>query len=121
MTGLPECFTKKQQMYHGSKSHSYPVSYISSYERCNNSGFFRDCEFSGSCYHWQNFNKFADAIIKFVCNLSSRCSHIGLVSDSYFDNSLKSYTLKASGCRHFFPFTEATNMAKNFYSKFLSH
>ena len=69
----------------------------------------------------KTFNKFVDAIIKFVHNLSSGCSRIDIVSDSYFDNSLKSHTLEASGYGQFFPFTEATNMPKDFQNNFLRH
>ena len=35
----------------------------------------------------KTFIKFADGIIKFVQNLSSGCSRIDIVCDSYFDNS----------------------------------
>ena len=67
------------------------------------------------------FNKFSDGIIKFFHNVSSGYSHINIVYDSYFDNSLKSRTLETHGCGRFFPFTEATNMPKDFQSNFLRH
>ena len=41
----------------------------------------------------KTFNKFEDGIVKFVHNLSSGCSRIDIVCDSYFDKSLKSDTL----------------------------
>ena len=60
----------------------------------------------------------ADGIIEFVKNLSSGCSRIDIVCDSYFDNSLKSHTREARGCGQFFPFTEATNIRKDFQGDF---
>ena len=54
-------------------------------------------------------------------NLPSGCSRIDIVCDSYFNNSLKSHTLETRGCEQFFPFTEATNMPKDFRSNFLRH
>ena len=67
------------------------------------------------------FNKFSDGIIKFVHILSSGYSHTDTVCHSYFDNSLKLHTLETRGCGQFFPFTEATNMPKDFQSNFLRH
>ena len=64
------------------------------------------------------FNKFTDAI-KSAQNLSSGCSRIDIVCDSYFDISLKSHTREDGGCKHFFPFTEATKTPKDFQGKFL--
>ena len=69
----------------------------------------------------KTFNEFADEVIEFVKNLSSGCSHIDIVCDSYFDNSLKSHTREARGCGQFFPFTEATNIPKDFQGNFLRH
>ena len=53
--------------------------------------------------------------------MSSGYSHINIVCDSYFGNFLKSHTLETHGCGQFFPFTEATNMPKDFQSNFLRH
>ena len=64
------------------------------------------------------FNEFTDAI-KSAQNLSSGCSRIDIVCDSYFDISLKSHTREARGCKHFFPFTEATKIPNDFQGKFL--
>ena len=69
----------------------------------------------------KTFNEFADEVIEFVKNLSSGCSCIDIVCDSYFDNSLKSHTREARGCGQFFPFTEATNIPKDFQGNFLRH
>ena len=69
----------------------------------------------------KTFNEFADEVIEFVKNLSSGCSRIDIVCDSYFDNSLKSHTREARGCGQFFPFTEVTNILKDFQGNFLSH
>ena len=69
----------------------------------------------------KTFNEFADGIIEFVKNPSSGCSLIDLICDSYFDNSLKSLTCEARGCGPFFPFTEATNVPKDFQGNFLKH
>ena len=67
------------------------------------------------------FNKFSDVIIKFVHNLSSGYSHIDIIYDSYFDNSLKLHTLETRGCEQICPFTEAANMPKDFQSNFLRY
>ena len=69
----------------------------------------------------KTFNEFADGIIEIVEYLSSGCSCIDIVCDSYFDNSLKSHTREARGCGQFFPFTEATNIPKDFQGNFLRH
>ena len=69
----------------------------------------------------KTFNEFADGIIEFVNNLSSGCSRIDIVCDSYFDNFLKSHTREVRDCEQFFPFTEATNIPKDFQSNFLRH
>ena len=42
-----------------------------------------------------------------------------IVCDSYFSNSLKSHTREARGCGQFFPFTETTNIPKDFQGNFL--
>ena len=63
------------------------------------------------------FNEFADGI-KSVQNLSSGCSRINIVCDSYLDISLKSHAREARGCEHFFPFTKATKIPKDFQGKF---
>ena len=60
----------------------------------------------------KTFNEFADIVIKFVKNLSSGCSHIDIVCDSYFDNSLKSHTCEAHGCGQFPPFTRSNQYTK---------
>ena len=44
-----------------------------------------------------------------------------VICGSYFDNSLKSHTREARGCGQFFPFTEATNIPKEFQGNFLRH
>ena len=49
------------------------------------------------------------------------CSRINIVCDSYFDNSWKSHTREARGCGQFFPFTDTTNIPKDFQSNFLRH
>ena len=70
----------------------------------------------------KTFNKFEDGIVKFVHNLSSGCSRIDIVCDSYFDKSLKSDTLAARVCGQLFPVTtEATNIPKDFQDNFLRH
>ena len=63
------------------------------------------------------FSEFADGI-KSVQNLSSGCSRINIVCDSYLDISLKSHAREARGCEHFFPFTKATKIPKDFQGKF---
>ena len=127
MTGLPECFTKKQQMYHGRKSQLLKIvdptpsltsplkkdALILDFSAIVNS--------QATVTTAKTFNEFADEVIEFVKNLSSGCSHIDVVCDSYFDNSLKSHTREDCGCGQFFPFTEATNIPKDFQGNFLRH
>ena len=120
MTGLPECFTKKQQMYHGNKSQLLKIFDLT---LSLSSTFKKDAlilDFSATV-NSQAAVTTADGIIVFVKNLSTECSHIDITCDSYFDNSLKSHTREARGCGQFFPFTEATNIPEDFQGNFLRH
>ena len=109
MTGLPECFTKKQQLYHDNKL----LLLILDFSAIGNS---QDAVTTA-----KTLNEFADGIIKYVENLSSGCLRIDILCDSYFDNSLKSHTRKSCGCGQLFPFTEATNIPNDFQGNFLRH
>ena len=127
MTDLPESFTKKQQIYYGSKSQLLeifdPTPSLTSTLKKDALIF----DFSvivnsqAAVTTAKTFNEFADGIIEFVKNLSSGCSRIDIVCDSYFDNSLKSHTREARGCGQFFPLTETTNIPKDFQGNFLRH
>ena len=64
------------------------------------------------------FSEFADGIIEFVKNLPSGCSRI---CQEPAICPLKSHTCEAHGCGQFFPFTEATNIPKDFQGNFLRH
>ena len=64
------------------------------------------------------FNEFADGIIEFVKNLPSGCSRI---CQEPAICPLKSHACEAHGCGQFFPFTEATNIPKDFQGNFLRH
>ena len=114
MTGLPDSFTKKQQMYHGSKSQLLKIfdptpSLTSTLKKdALILDFSAIVNSQAAVTAAKTFYEFADGVIEFVKNLSSGCSRIDVVCDSYFDNSLKSYTREIRGCRQFFPFTEAT-------------
>ena len=46
----------------------------------------------------KTFKELADGIIKFVENLSSGCSRVDILCDSYFDNSLKLHTRETRLC-----------------------
>ena len=124
MTGLPECFTKKQQMYHGNKSQLLKIFDLTP---SLSSTFKKDAlilDFSATVNSQAAVTTAvttADGIIAFVKNLSTECSHIDITCDSYFDNSLKSHTREARGCGQFFPFTEATNIPEDFQGNFLRH
>ena len=127
MTGLPECFTKKQEIY---LSNKLQLLKIFDSSPSLTSSLKKDAlilDFSvivnsqAAVTTAKTFNEFADEVIEFVKNLSSGCSHIDIVCDSYFDNSLKSHTREARGCGQFFPFTEATNIPKDFQDNFLRH
>ena len=63
MAGLPECFTKKQQMYHGNKSPFKKHALIQDF-----SGIL---SYQAAVATVETIEKFADGIIKFVRNLSS--------------------------------------------------
>ena len=127
MTYLPECFTKKQQMYHGNKSQLLKIfdptpSLTSTLKKdALILDFSAIVNSQAAVTTAKTLNEFADIVIKFVKNLSSGCSHIDIVCDSYFDNSLKSHTCEARGCGQFLPFTEATNIPKDFQGHFLKH
>ena len=111
MAVLTECFTKKQQMHHGSKSQLLKIfdptpsltttlkkdALISDFSAIVNS--------QTAVTTGKTFNEFADRITEFIKNLSSGCSCSDIVCDSYFDNSLKSHTREARGCGQLFPFT----------------
>ena len=100
MTGLPECFTKKQLLYHGNKLQLLKI-------------------FDPTPSLTSTPKKDADENINFVENLSSGCSPIDILCDSYFDTSLKSHTCEARGCGQFFPFKEGTNIPNDFQANFL--
>ena len=124
MSGLPECFRKIQQMYHGNKSQLLKIfgptpSLTSTLKKdALTLDFSAIVNSQAAITTTSTFNEFADGIIKFVENLSSSCSRIDTVWDSYFDNSLKSHTREARSCEQFFPFTEATNIPKDFQGNF---
>ena len=125
MTVLPECFTKKQQLHHGSKLQLLKIfdptpSLTSTFKKDALIFDFSAIVNSQAAFTTATtFNESADGIIKYVENLSSGCSRIGIFCDSYFDNSLKSHTCEARGCGQFFPFTEATNKPNDFQGSFL--
>ena len=127
MTGLPECFTKKQQMYHGNKSQLLKIfdptpSHTSTLKKDALILDFSAIVNSRAVVTTvKTFNEFEDGIIEFVKNLSSGCSRIDIVCDSYFDNSLKSHTREARGCGQFLPYAEATNIPKDLQGNFLRH
>ena len=124
MTGLPECFTKKQQMYHGNKLQLLKIfnPTMSLASTLKKDALILDFSATGNSQAAVTTAvTTADGIIEFVKKLSSGCSRIDIVCDSYFDNSLKSHTREARGCGQFFPFTEATNIPKDFQGNFLRH
>ena len=119
-----ECFMKKQQMYHSNKLQLLKIfdptlSLTSTLKKDALILDFSVIVHSQAVTTAKTFNKFADEVIGFVKNLSFGCSHIDIVCDSYFDNSLKSNTCEACGCGQFFPFIEATNIPKDFQGNFL--
>ena len=77
IAGLPECFTKKQQMYYGNKSLTLkifdPTPYLTS--TLKKYALFLDSSeivnSQATVTTAKTFNKFADGIIKFVYNPSS--------------------------------------------------
>ena len=125
MTGLPECFTKKQQLYHGNKLQLLkifdPTPSLTSTPKKDALilDFSAIVNSQAAITTAKAFSEFADGIINFVENLSSGCSPIDILCDSYFDNSLKSHTCEARGCGQFFPFKEATNIPNDFQANFL--
>ena len=79
MTGLPECFTKKQQLYHGNKLQLLkifdPTPSLTSTLKID--ALISD--FPAAVTTAKTFNEFADGIIEFVENQSSWCSRIDFV------------------------------------------
>ena len=77
MTGLPECFTKKQSMYHGNKSQLLkifdPTPYLTSTFKKDTLilDFSEVVNSQAAVNTAKTFNKFADGIIKFAHNLPS--------------------------------------------------
>ena len=100
MIGLPECFTKKEQMYHGNKSQLLKIfdptpSLTSTLKKdALILGFSAIVNSQAAVTTAKTFNEFADEVIEFVKNLSSGCSRIDIVCDSYFDNSLNRIHVK---------------------------
>ena len=79
MTGLPESFTKKQQMYVGNKSQLLkifdPTPSLTAALKKNALilDFSAIVNSQAAVTTAKTFNEFADGIIKFVRNLSSGC------------------------------------------------
>ena len=77
MAGLPECFTKKQQMYHGNKSHllktwvSTPPLTSPLKKHALIQDFSGILSYQAAVATVETIETFADGIIKFVRNLSS--------------------------------------------------
>ena len=124
MTSLHECFTKKQQTFHGNKSQLLkiidPTASLTSALKIDALilDFSVIVNSQAAVTTAKTYNEFADGIIAFIKNLSSECLRIDIACDSYFDNSLKSHTREARGCRQFVPFTEASYIPKDFQGNF---
>ena len=104
MTGLPECFKKKQQRYHGNKLQLLQIfnptlSLTSTFKK---DGLILDfsaiVNSQAAVRLAKAFSEFAGGLIEFVKNLSSGCSRIDIACDSYFDHSLKSHPHEARSC-----------------------
>ena len=127
MTGLPECLTKEQQMYHSNKSQLLntfdPLPSLTPTMKADAIvlDFSALVNSQATSTTAKTFKEFSDGITDFVQNLSVGCSRIDVVCDSYFDNSLKTHTRETRGCGQFFPFTETTLIPKNFQGSFLRH
>ena len=89
MTGLPECFTKKQQMCYGNKSQLLKIfdPTLSLTSTLKKDALILDFSVivnsQATVTTAKTFNEFADGIIEFVKNLSSGSSRIDIVCDSY--------------------------------------
>ena len=122
MTVLPECFTKKQQLHHGSKLQLLKIfdptpSLTSTFKKDALIFDFSAIVNSQAAFTTaKTFNESADGIIKYVENLSSGCSRIGIFCDSYFDNSLSHIRVKPVVVDNFFhlqkqPINQTTSKA----------
>ena len=117
MTGLSECFTKKQQMYYGNKSQLLKTfdptpSFTPSLKKdAPILDFSVIVNSQAAVITVKTFNEFADGIIKFVQNLFSGCSPIDTVCDSYF---LKSHTRQTRRCGKFFSIYRSNQYTKQF-------
>ena len=92
MNSLPECFTKKQQIYDSNKSQLLKiVDPTLSLTPTLQKDYALILDFSvimnsqTAVTTAKTFNKFANAIIKFAQNLFCGCSCIDIVCDSYID------------------------------------
>ena len=124
MTGMHECFTKKRQTFHGNKSQLlkiiHPTPSLTSTLKIDALilDFSAIVNSQAAVTTAKTYNEFADGIIAFVKNSSSECSRVDIACDSYFDNSLKSHTREARGCRQFVPFAVASYIPKDFQCNF---
>ena len=127
MTSLLEFFTKKQQMYRGNKSKLLKIFDPTSSLTLSLKKDTLILDFSAivnsqaTVTTAKTFNEISDGMNKFVQDLSCGFSRIDTVSDSYFDNSLKSHRREACTCGQFFLFTEATSIPKDFQNNFTKH
>ena len=85
MTFLPECFTKNQQMSNGKKSHLLNILDPTAFLSFTLKKYSLILGFSAilnshatTVATAENFDEFADEIIKFMQNLFSGCSHIDI-------------------------------------------
>ena len=95
---IPECLTKNREMYHGNKSlllHAYdphpstkqtiqPNAIV-----IDESAVVRSQTANTTAY---TFDDFATEVIKILVTLAKGCSRIDIVTDSYFNMSLKAGT-----------------------------
>ena len=126
-TGIPECLTKDRQMYHVSKSQ---ILVIYDQSPSKTKTIEQDAcaiDFSvvvraqASVLSAKTFDDFYCEIIHHLVNLSAGCSRIDVVTDSYFESSLKAHTRDKRGSGQYFHFSGETLLPKDFSDNFLNN
>ena len=123
---IPECLTKNREMYHGNKSlllHAYdpdpstktiqPSAIV-----IDISAVIRSQTANTTAY---TFDDFTTEVIKTLVTLANGCSRIDIVTDSYFNISLKGGTRLSRGIGQFLPFEPRTPIPKDFKDNLFSN
>ena len=124
---IPECLTKSREMCHGNKSlllHAYDPDPSTKQTIQPNaividiSVVIRSQTANTTAY---TFDDFTTEVIKTLVTLAKGCSRIDIVTDSFFNISLKADTRLSRGIGQFLPFEPRTPIPKDFKDNFFSN